>query len=111
MYIVVDEHDLFYVSHAQAVAAKAARQKDHQQHFGSKTRYDTLNTNQVQRLVMLVQCYECETACYKRRREVLTLRTTTISYDLYLAVLSSTEMRIAEQSNLSGMLIFFLLLE
>ena len=34
-------------SHAQAVAAKAARQKDHQQNFGSKTRYDNLNTNQV----------------------------------------------------------------
>lgn len=34
-------------SHVQAVAAKAARQKDRQQNFGSKTRYDNLNTNQV----------------------------------------------------------------
>lgn len=34
-------------SHELAVAAKAARQKDRQQNFGSKTRHDTLNTNQV----------------------------------------------------------------
>lgn len=34
-------------SHAQAVAAKAARQKDRQQNFGSKTRNESLNVNQV----------------------------------------------------------------
>jgi len=37
----------FYDSHVQAVAAKAAKQKDRQQNFGSKTRYDNLNPNQV----------------------------------------------------------------
>lgn len=37
---------LFYNSHVQAVAAKTAKTKDRQQNFGSKTRYDNLNTNQ-----------------------------------------------------------------
>jgi hypothetical protein len=37
----------FSHSHVQAVAAKAAKQKDRQQNFGSKTRYDNLNSNQV----------------------------------------------------------------
>ena len=39
----------FYLSssYSQAVAAKAARQKDYQQHFGSRTRHNNLNINQV----------------------------------------------------------------
>lgn len=44
----VDKRTLFFrYSHVQAVAAKTPKQKDRQQNFGSKTRYDNLNTNQV----------------------------------------------------------------
>lgn len=41
-------------SHGQAVAAKAARQKDRQQNYGSKTRSDALNYNQVDSFVHYV---------------------------------------------------------
>ncbi|CAF3357942.1 unnamed protein product [Rotaria sp. Silwood1] len=48
LFMIIDAEQKFLErNHAQAVAAKAARQKDRQQNFGSKTRYDTLNTNQV----------------------------------------------------------------
>ncbi|CAF3908968.1 unnamed protein product, partial [Rotaria sp. Silwood2] len=47
LFMIIDSEQKFLErNHAQAVAAKAARQKDRQQNFGSKTRYDTLNTNQ-----------------------------------------------------------------
>ncbi|CAF0719337.1 unnamed protein product [Rotaria sp. Silwood1] len=47
LFMIIDAEQKFLErNHAQAVAAKAARQKDRQQNFGSKTRYDTLNTNQ-----------------------------------------------------------------
>ncbi|CAF1072155.1 unnamed protein product [Rotaria sordida] len=47
LFMLIDAEQKFLErNHAQAVAAKAARQKDRQQNFGSKTRYDNLNTNQ-----------------------------------------------------------------
>ncbi|CAF1384362.1 unnamed protein product, partial [Adineta steineri] len=47
LFMMIDAEQKFLDrNHGQAVAAKAARQKDHQHGFGSKTRYDNLNTNQ-----------------------------------------------------------------
>ncbi|CAF2047691.1 unnamed protein product [Rotaria magnacalcarata] len=47
LFMLIDAEQKFLErNHVQAVAAKTAKQKDRQQHFGSKTRHDTLNTNQ-----------------------------------------------------------------
>lgn len=54
LFMMIDAEQKFLDrNHAQAVAAKAARQKDRQQNFGSKTRYDTLNPAQV--VLFLIQ--------------------------------------------------------